>query len=207
MNNLKLIENTGYLNFREDGDFYFIQIFKRRKDNPDLELGVKRLKSYCVYSIKELTELFPKIIQKCKENNARAYIRLNKQNAKDVTLRCIEQLSKNIRTGNLEKGRTVWDAVAGQGGSKEWWAVDIDAEHIMENPLIDTEIRSILQHYFEVDRKIKFECNKVETLTGVHLIVRPFDIRILHTINRQFQHKKIPNIQVQKDCNTLLYAN
>lgn len=206
MNNLDLLIKKNLLDLDNHMEYFFVQIFQRRKDNPDLELGVKRIKSYCVYSVEELQLLMPRIIRYCEDFNARAYIRLNKQNANDVTLRCIEQLTKNLRTGNFKKGRNVWDAISGQGGSRDWWILDIDAEHFEENMLIVPEIRSILQHHFEVERKLKFESTKIDTKTGVHLVVRPFDARILETINRQFQQKKIPNIQIQKDANTLLYT-
>lgn len=206
VNNFKNITQAELFNIKNEGDFYFIQIFQRRKDNPDLEHGVIRIKSYCVYKWEELDELMPRIIKYCEDYNARAYLRLNKQNATDVTLRCIEQLTKNLREGNQNKGRKVWDSVSGQGGSRDYWVLDIDKEHLDHNPDLLEEIHMILwQHFAE---KRGFTPNMVEnpTKTGIHLIVPPFDARIMDVINRQFRDAKISNIQIQKDANTLLYT-
>lgn len=206
MNNLSLIVDNDLLKFEKEGDFFFLQIFQRRKDNPDLELSVKRVKSYCVYSLEELYSIMPKVEGYCHRLNARAYLRLNKQNALDVTMRCIEQMSKNVRQGNVHKNRTVWDAISGQEGANDYWLLDVDCEHFNENMLIVPEIRSILKEHFETVRKQDFFSVKIDTKSGVHIIVKPFDSRIMKDINKQFQDKGIPKIQIQKDCNTLLYT-
>ena len=90
--------------FKQD-EFIFVQIFQRRKDNPDLELSVKRLKSYSFYSWEELEKQIPRIEEICDLNNARAYIRLNKQNAVDVSLRCITEMAENLRKGNASNNK------------------------------------------------------------------------------------------------------
>lgn len=85
--------------FKQD-EFIFVQIFQRRKDNPDLELSVKRLKSYSFYSWEELEKQIPRIEEICDLNNTRAYIRLNKQNAVDVSLRCITEMAEDVINEN-----------------------------------------------------------------------------------------------------------
>lgn len=86
-----------------ENEFIFIQIFIRRKDNPELDLSVKRLKSYSFYSWEELESQIDRIKEICDMNNARAYIRLNKQNSVDVSLRCIAEISDNLRTIDTQK--------------------------------------------------------------------------------------------------------
>ena len=95
MDRLKLLKPLITFNKNE---FIFIQIFVRRKDNPELDLSVKRLKSYSFYSWEELESQIDRIKEICDMNNARAYIRLNKQNSVDVSLRCISEMSDNLRT-------------------------------------------------------------------------------------------------------------
>ena len=60
------------LRFENDNDFYFLQIIKRKKDNPGLEKSEKTLKNYFIYSLDEFDALKPKVIDFCIENNARA---------------------------------------------------------------------------------------------------------------------------------------
>lgn len=204
MKNYKYLSDL--LEFKGEGDFYFIQILKRRKENPEMDLGVMRIKSYCIYSFKELEDLAPRIKEYCDRDNARAYLRLNKQNATDVTLRCIEQLSKNLREGNPKKGRKVWDSVSGQGGKRNYWVIDVDKEHLEFNPDIIMEIEEMLTLHFSNVRKAEdFEFITNPTKTGVHIITKPFDVRQLYDINKQFQDAHLPIIDINKDGNTLLY--
>lgn len=202
------------VHFKEN-EFIFVQILQRRKDNPDLELGVKRLKSYSFYSWEELEKQADRIIELCDLNNTRAYIRLNKQNSVDVSLRCVEEISKNLRNGHPDNNRNVWDSVSGQGGSKDWWVLDLDLEHM---DLMQSLGKELAKHYTE--RFVRDNGNDptmaefVEdwfpitaniTKSGVHLIVKSFDTRILDKFNSELGAKQLPTIQIQKDSNTVLY--
>lgn len=75
------------LSFNNKNEFYFLQIIQRKKDgNKDLHVrnGYRLIKSYYVYSKEELINLKDRIIELCKNNNARAYINLNVRNAKEI---------------------------------------------------------------------------------------------------------------------------
>lgn len=196
----------------DKNDYIFCQLLSRRKDNPDLELSVKRLKSYSFYSWEELEEQMPRIQEICDLNNARAYIRLNKQNSVDVSLRCIAEMTENMLNGNPHKNKGVWDSVSGKGGKKDYFMIDLDSEHLFlkENIINDLNI-----HYFkrfkpdgiptiEWSKKV-YKIIENPTKSGVHLIVSPFDTRILNPYNDILSSKNLPIIQIQKDCNTLLY--
>lgn len=205
MTNLDNLLQNNLISFDKKNDFYFVQIFKRRKDHPDLEHPVVRLKCYTITTKEEFLALYPRMVQYCEEHDARAYIRLNRQNMVDVSMRCIEEISKNLRKGHFHKNVGVWNSVAGQDGVTDYWILDIDWEHLNHNMLIIQDIKNILEHHFTEQRKEEFFFVKNQTKSGYHLIVKPFDTRILNTINKQFTGAKIPVIQIQKDANTLLY--
>lgn len=193
--------------FEKEGDFYFLQIFRRRKDNPDLQYPVIRVKSYCVYSWDEFNELLPEIKNYCDKYNARAYIRLNKQNVTDVALRCIEEITKLIREGNSKNARKVWDSVSGQKGKNDFWVLDVDNEHLFLEPKIVQHIEEqLILHFADVRGYIDFTCRVNKTKSGYHIIVPPFDKRVMDKINKKFMNKGIPRIQIQHDANTLLYT-
>lgn len=209
----------------EKDEFVFVQIFQRRKDVPELELSVKRLKSYSFYSWEELESQIPRIQEICDLNNARAYIRLNKQNSIDVSLRCIQEMTENIRNQNSHKNKGVWDSVSGKIGSKDWWVLDFDAEHFgvkikqyfEHDGQVEKEIYQFLwmdlktyfynrnssESYDETD--LKFPIIPNPTKSGIHLIVKLFDTRILEKYNKELSSKGISTIQIQKDANTILY--
>ncbi len=78
------------LNFENKGDFYMLYVFKRKKDQPEGEKdnhqSVRTIKSYCVSSIEYLERRYDEIKQLCEMFKARAYIHVQKQNHKDVSL-------------------------------------------------------------------------------------------------------------------------
>ena len=215
------------INFNKD-EFIVVRILQRKKDNPTLEYSVKQLKTYSFYSWEELESQIDRIKEICDMNNARAYIRLNKQNSVDVSLRCIAEISDNLRTGNSSKNKGVWDSVSGKGGSKDWWVLDLDSEHLNIKPSLHPGIT--LPYCIELDLKESYfnrvlnqmgsygnekEADEISkekypiiynfTKSGIHLICKPFDTRILDKYNKELSSKGIQTIQIQKDANSILY--
>lgn len=201
-----------------ENDFFVVRILQRRKDNPELELGVKQLKVYSFYSWEEFEKQEDRIKEICDLNNARAYIRLNKQNSLDVSYRCVEEMMQNLRNGNAKKNENVWNSVAGKGGSKDWWVVDIDEDHIGCYQSLKFSLHALYAKRYsdkvwnlvsDTDVPEPFHINEwmVENLTksGVHLICKPFDTRVLQEYNRELQSEGLPLIEIQKDANTVLY--
>ena len=72
MNNFEKIKEI--LKFENENDFYFLQVLKRRKDNPEMDRDVKVVKSFYIFSQKELDDVTDTIITLCENENARAYI-------------------------------------------------------------------------------------------------------------------------------------
>ena len=98
INNIELIKPL--LNFDNEGDFYMLYVFKRKKDQPEGEKdnhqSVRTIKSYCVTSIEYLEKRYDEVIQLCEVFNARAYIHVVKQNHKDVSLNMITEIVTRI---------------------------------------------------------------------------------------------------------------
>lgn len=72
-------------------DFHFVQIIKRRKDNPyddkskgNYHGGAWYLGGFRIHDAQELDNLKPHIIDVCDKNNARAYITVNTRSEKDT---------------------------------------------------------------------------------------------------------------------------
>ena len=63
------------MNFNSDDDFYFVEIIKRKKDNPNDAFKYRQfITYYWITSTSQLQSLKQEIIDVCKTNNARAYI-------------------------------------------------------------------------------------------------------------------------------------
>ena len=191
INNLELIKPL--LNFENEGDFYMLYVFKRKKDQTTDKANhqsVRTIKTYCVNSIEYLEKRYDEIIQLCEMFKARTYIHIQKQNHKDVALEMIPQIVKRIQSGQINQ-QHVFDSVVGQLKTYEKrWIVDIDVRD-----------REFVGEVWEFINSIRPEGPKIEvaipTKSGYHLITKRFDVM-------EFQ-KRYPEIDIQKKNPTLLY--
>ena len=106
MNNFQKIKPV--LKFENENDFYFIQILKRRKDNPEMDRDVKVIKSFYIFSQEELDKCSTVIIHLCEFENARAYIRLNRRNLQSVGIELLKERVRSIEM-NGDNERTFED--------------------------------------------------------------------------------------------------
>ena len=83
------------LDFSEQNTFYFIQILKRRKENPDMRTGVQVIDNFYVYGPNDLEKLREKIVERCVKHNARAYINLNRLELEKVALYTAKHFGNN----------------------------------------------------------------------------------------------------------------
>ena len=192
IDNIELIKPL--LNFSEPGDFYMLYIFIRKKDQPEGERdnhqSVRTIKTYCIDSIEHLEKRYDEIIQLCEMFKARAYIHIQKQNHRDVSLDMLALLAERIKNG-VQNQKGLFDSVVGQIKTQEKrWIVDIDTKDF------DTlfEVSKFLIVLQPVGDKVEAV---IPTKNGVHLITRKFDVR-------KFQ-EKFPEIDIQKKNPTLLY--
>jgi hypothetical protein len=192
INNLELIKPL--LNFENEGDFYMLYIFKRKKDQPEGERdnhqSVRTIKTYCVESVEYLENRMEEIIQLCEMFKARGYIHIQKQNHKDVSLNMMVELAQRIQNGqHNQKG--LFDSVVGKLKTLEKrWIVDIDTKD--ENTILN--IRYAINMCKPEGLKIH---RSIPTKNGVHLITDRFDVK---TFSEQY-----PEIDIQKKNPTLLY--
>ena len=192
IDNLEQIKQL--LNFENEGDFYMLYVFKRKKDQPEGERdnhqSVRTIKTYCVDSIEYLDKRYDEIKQLCEMFKARAYIHVQKQNHKDVSLEMMMSLAERIRNGqHIQKG--LFDSVVGQIKTHEKrWIVDIDTK--------DDNFRL---NVMRVINRCRPEGNKIyatiPTKNGYHLITDRFDIV-------EFM-KVFPDVDIQRKNPTLLF--
>jgi hypothetical protein len=192
INNLELIKPL--LNFTNEGDFYMLYIFKRKKDQPEGERdnhqSVRTIKTYSVDSIQYLEKRYDEIIQLCEVFKARAYIHIQKQNHKDVAMNMITEIVTRIQSGQINQ-KHVFDSVVGQLKTNEKrWIVDLDTTD--ENEVV---------RMTKVINVTRPEGDKVEaiipTKNGYHFITKRFDVKMFENV--------YPHVDIQKKNPTLLY--
>jgi len=198
------------LNFENEGDFYMLYVFKRKKDQPEGEKdnhqSVRTIKTYCVRSVEHLETRYEEIKQLCEMFMARAYIHVQKQNHQDVSLNMMVALAERIKNGQHNQSN-LFDSVVGQLKTHEKrWVVDVDGSST-PSPLmmanIEYSCKPITEVKFddagfpighEVGPKIEAI---IPTKNGHHLITKKFDVNDFV--------KLYPNVDIQKKNPTLLY--
>lgn len=192
IDNIEIIKPL--LNFTEEGDFYMLYIFKRKKDQPEGERdnhqSVRTIKTYCIDNLEYLDKRYDEIKQLCEMFKSRAYIHIQKQNHKDVSLEMMMALAQKIRDGqHIQKN--LFDSVVGQLKTNEKrWIIDVDTKNASEVVRI-SKVLSVTRP----------EGDKVEsvipTKNGFHLITKRFDVEMFRNV--------FPHIDIQKKNPTLLY--
>jgi hypothetical protein len=201
INNIEIIKPL--LNFTDEGDFYMLYIFKRKKDQPEGERdnhqSVRTIKTYCIDNLEYLDKRYDEIQQLCEMFKARAYIHIQKQNHKDVSLEMMMALAQKIKDGqHIQKN--LFDSVVGQLKTNEKrWIVDVDT--MDENAIVKiTKIINLVNPQHEGG---KIEAI-VPTKNGYHFITKKFDVMEFQKIMRL--QGDVPDIQ-KKNPTLLYYPN
>ena len=192
IDNIELIKPL--LNFSDPEDFYMLYVLKRKKDQPEGERdnhqSVRTIKTYCIESVEYLEKRYDEIKQLCEMFKARAYIHVQKQNHKDVSLNMLATLAERIRDG-VNKQQGLFDSVVGQIKTYEKkWVVDVDIK--------DLEFTEELIKFINGLRPEGPKCEVViPTKNGYHLITKRFDVKTFS--------EKYPGIDIQRKNPTLLF--
>ena len=195
VNNLEVIKP--HLIFPNERSFYFIQILKRKKENPEMTGYSLPVESFYIFSTEQLDRVMPHIIEKCEQNRARAYIKMNTLDMQSVALETISVLTQEIRKENWKHISKALNSACGicgkQNGTEKMYLIDIDSKD--ENYI--NEIKSYINNELEpVDNTEKVKM-VVPTRNGVHFLSTGF--------NMQKFKQTYPGIDVHADGITLLY--
>jgi len=183
------------LNFENEGDFYMLYVFKRKKDQPEGERdnhqSVRTIKTYCVESLEYLDKRYDEIKMLCEVFKARAYIHVQKQNHFDVSLELLIEVSQRMKNG-VYKQQHVFDSVVGKLKTKEKrWIVDIDTK----DPAEVLKVKGVIDNVCRPEGVKTIDL--IPTKNGFHYITERFDVM-------EFK-KHFPDVDIQKKNPTLLY--
>lgn len=204
INNIDLIKPL--LSFDNEGDFYMLYIFKRKKDQPEGEKqssqSVRTIKTYCVASLEYLEKCWDEITHLCEYFKARAYIYVQKQNHKDVGLSMLAELALRIKNGVIVHNH-IFDSVVGQLKTYEKrWIVDIDTKEYTYLLEIVNAIENCQPYSFKNNEKESKIIQTIPTKNGYHLITKRFDVQEFNKLLTPLVNV-IP--EIQKKNPTLLY--
>ena len=193
IDNLNLIKP--FLKFDSEDDFYYLQILRRRKDNPDdQEKNTVTIKDYYIRSIEYLEKKYDEIKSLCEYFNARASIRLNKRSFEKVCFRTLNNITAQMMQNDYHSAKQAYSKACGQchNDNEKKWIVDIDEDMIYAS---DNIIHHINSECLPIDTMKQLAI--IPTKSGLHLITKPFNIETFK--------KKYHMIDIHKDNPTNLF--
>ena len=174
LNNFKQI--TEFIQFDSEDDFYFLQIIKRKKENPELEANARVIRTYCIRSKEHLSDKMNEIISLCNTNNARAYINLNRRSFHKIALYTLKKITDQIISEDYKAVRNAFESVCGIHGSgkDKYWIIDVDSKDDIDAVI---EMNNII---YDINKNCLPEGDKlamvIKTKNGYHLITKPFNV-------------------------------
>lgn len=165
-----------FIKFDDDDDFYFLQIIKRKKENPELEANARVIRTYCIRSKEHLLDKMVEIISLCDTNNARAYINLNRRSFKKIALQTLKKVTDQIISEDYQAVRNAFESVCGlhASGKDKYWIIDVDSKDYIDALI---EISNII---YDINNNCSPEGEKdvmvIPTKNGYHLITTPFNV-------------------------------
>ena len=199
VNNFEQIRSM--MEFPDRNSFYFLQVLKRRKDNPDLEKDMKHIADYYIYSLEQFDDLKERIITQCDAENARAYFRINRRDAKKVAMQVLKRTVDYIMSEDYRAVKNAFASCAGEFHSDpdKKWIVDVDWKDIPEgqdhDEYLNTLISKVQGLVAETGRDDTVYT--IPTKNGIHVICRPFNLA-------KFREQYV--IDVHKDNPSILYC-
>jgi hypothetical protein len=197
---------TNLLDFENERSFYFIQILKRRKENPEMKQNVRVINNYYVYSKEDLEKIKSRIVEDCEKHNARAYINLNRLDTEKIALYTLKITTDYIIQGDYKAVKNAYSTACGSHHSEKnkRWVVDID-----ENALhLKASIRKVIEELHDEIKGNKYKIlEEIPTRSGIHLITNPFNMQKFRELMLEMgkSDENYIGIDVHKNSPTILY--
>ena len=184
LNNLEIIKP--HLKFRNEDDFYFVQIIQRKKDHPNKKSVTgtnnnnRLIKPYFVRSHGYLQRKMPEIIGLCDFFKARAGIDLNRRSSRDMAFHCLRKISGQIMNKDYEHIHKAYSTVCGkfsnEGGRSKKWILDIDGKTLSKAEFAN--LNNDLETIMPKGPKIII---RIPSNSGEHIITNPFNTKEFST--------------------------
>lgn len=180
-----------------DDNFFFVQVIKRRKENPAMTSNNVTVDVLYVKDSADLKKKSERIIKRCIDENARAYITLNMQSKRKVALQTMKIIAECIANDNYNVANAYASAVGlGHQDPNKTWVVDIDFFAAMSD---DQNAAYVQLVHDEIETLIKLtgkvpNIHRIPTKNGVHLITQPFNLQVFSAARSIDVHKNNPTV-------------
>jgi hypothetical protein len=188
VNNFELIKN--FVEFKNENDFFFLQILKRKRENPEMLTDSMNIDNFYIKSKEDFDKYEQRIIELCELNRARAYIRLNRRNYEDVAHETNCLIAEYLKNKDFRAISKSYLSACGKSHSEKTkkWILDIDADDLQY-------MEAVKEMLVELKSTLFLE---VPTKNGIHFITSGFNPNIFKN--------NFPTIEIKEDQPTILYS-
>lgn len=183
-----------FINPKSEDDFYFLQILKRKKENPEIGSNSIVIRNYYIKSKEHLLKIYPEVKEICRVTNSRAMIQLNKRSFENVAYKTLENIAFCFMNKDFINISNQYDRAIGQTNAdkEKKWIVDVDKPFNQQWHALLTFFINNLQPTGK-----EKELGVIPSKSGYHLISSPF--------NMEEFSKMHPDIDIQKNNPTNLF--
>lgn len=163
----------------DDDKFLFLQIIRRRKENPEAHAAQQTIKNLYLKSADDMMARREEIANWCHLHNARAYLRLNIRSKKKIALNTLAQIAETISNENYNI-RRIHESVCGKYHSdpQKTWILDIDHDE----PISQRKDLIPTIHQLHIEAGVDTEILHVPSKNGYSLVLRPFNVQRFNTL-------------------------
>ena len=205
VNNFKLIESL--LDFSSNDDFYFLQILKRKKENPEVPSNhnnnKRSIRTYYVTSLEHFKSIETEVKAICLATNSRAYIHPTKRSFKKTgklfAIQVMEIVFNEEYSHIYKAFNTACGHIESRCGTK-LWVIDIDDSFEVTQQYLEILNKYVWEDYSKTGRREILTI--IPTKNGYHIITKPFRV---DTFLQDCSIAKLSNPDIQKNNPTLLY--
>ena len=151
----------------EKNDFYFLQVIRRKKDNPEMTQHEFNIDNFYLNSLEDFDKRKDRIIELCEIHNARCLIRLGKRNYEKLAAKTIGIIAKAQEDKQFHLVTSAFATACGKFSSekKKLWMVDVDDMTRLD------EVKSYLETITKVHAVIPSK-------NGCHIIITGFNPKL-----------------------------
>lgn len=160
------------LEFNSKDDFYFVQILKRKKENPELGSNSYVAKSYCIHSIDYFEKKIPEMLCLATLHNARIMIDLNRKSFRKSALQMLRKVTEQILNEDYSSVKKAFESIAGTFSNEpnKKWIVNIDVKDEDFVKIVENDIKNC-----EPNRRQLKTLAILPSKNGFHIITSPFN--------------------------------
>ena len=193
VDNFEVIRNL--LSFKSEGDFYSLQILKRREDNPFMEINSRVIKNYYISSLEEFNTLEEEIKLMCSTFNARAYINPAVKNQERVAFAMIKRIADCVYSKQYDCIKGIYQSECDRSKSdKPIWVIDVDTDSEKTLSELITAVEGCQSGHAITTAEI------IPTINGCHVLTYPFNSKELEPFLATCD-----DVELKKERQTLLY--